>query len=648
MIKNLIAKISSKQKLLARWALWFFLVNALLWVLIATNYLSLLPKFSSIVALTWQARVLSFVFIISTFIGYFGLVAYGAWALIACLSAYRWSRWVFFLSIFLAGFLSLALIVDSLVYHLCHFHLWGIVWTIVSAGVASDVLLLSSYEWLLIVALAALIFIFELLIAWIMWRLVGRYASFKHAKSIAYIVFVSLFLSYVLLVKSYVAVQTKAEIVVSTQLINLEAQLIPFYNNLMGIFLPERQGYLKLQQRGGGAFLQLDKTAGKLNYPLHPLQCSRQTTKPNILIIVIDALRFEALNAGVMPQLSQFARQAWRFQNHYSAGNATGPGIFSLFYGIPYNYWTAMLQARQAPVLIQQLQKADYEMALYRSASMQYPAFNKTVFAGVPNLQLNTPGNRAYVRDQKITQQFGDFLKKRNPKRPFFGFLFYDALHNYCQNPTPYPQIFQPAIKLCNRSYLDEKSDPIPYLNRYYNAAHFVDALVGEVLNGLKARKLLDNTIVLITADHGEEFNDSHKNYWGHVSAYTNWQLHVPLILYRPKQPPRTIESLSTHYDVAPFFIKEVLGCQNPYVDYSVGSPLLSPQPMPFFIASSYIDYAILNDERVTRLYPQGNYAITTRAAEPLLGAKLNEHELRAAFQQLHRYFARNNQASAP
>ncbi|WP_306686870.1 sulfatase-like hydrolase/transferase [Candidatus Coxiella mudrowiae] len=54
-----------------------------------------------------------------------------------------------------------------------------------------------------------------------------------------------------------------------------------------------------------------------------------------------------------------------------------------------------------------------------------------------------------------------------------------------------------------------------PYLNRYRNAAHFDDALVGQVLQALKGHQLLKNTIVIITADHGEEFNENHQNYWG-------------------------------------------------------------------------------------------------------------------------------------
>lgn len=639
MIKKLLAKCTSTQKKLARWAGWFFLVNAVFWILIATNYLSLLPKFSTVDALTWQGQLLSYVFISTAFIGYFSFVAYATWVVVAFLSGYWHRYWVMFLSITLAVLLSLFLVIDSFIYHLFHFHLWGVVWSIVSAGVASDVLVLSTHEWLLIGFLILLLLALESLITLIIWRLVARYSRIRHADSIGYIIIASLFLSYALLIKAYVTVDLKSKILVSVQLISLEAQLIPFYNSFMGLLLPEKQGGIKLETRGGGAFLQLQQIAKPLHYPLHSLHCTTPEKKYNLLFIVVDALRFEALNAKVMPEVEAFAKQSLQFEHHYSGGNATGPGIFSLFYGLPYNYWTAMLKEHQSPVLIKRLQALSYEMAIYRSASLHYPAFDETVFASVKNLHINTPGKKAYLRDEKITEEFSDFLKKHNPNKPFFGFLFYDGLHNYCQRPTPYPQPFQPAITVCNRAYLNENSDPKPYLNRYYNAAHFVDNLIGKVLADLKQRQLLDNTVIIITADHGEEFNDSHQNYWGHVSAYTDWQLQVPFILYWPKHCAGKINYVTNHYELAPTLMKDLLACNNPSEDYSVGSTLFNPKPPPYFLANSYIDYAILTEDRITQIYPQGNYAITDRAAKPKLDARLDEEQLREVFKDLNRYF---------
>jgi membrane-anchored protein YejM (alkaline phosphatase superfamily) len=301
-----------------------------------------------------------------------------------------------------------------------------------------------------------------------------------------------------------------------------------------------------------------------------------------------------------------------------------------------------MQTQQRSPILVDELQAQGYQMALYRSASMKYPAFHQTLFRHVKPLQLETEGNKAYLRDIKITQQFKQFLNQRNKDKPFFGFLFYDALHNYCQRPTPYPQPFQPAIAVCNRVYLNKDSDPKPYWNRYLNAARFEDSLVAEVVADLKQQGLLKNTVVMVTADHGEEFNDSQENYWGHVSAYTPWQLHVPMIIYWPGKPPQVIDHASSHYDVAPWFMQQFLGCTSPIGDYSVGHNLLAADNPEFIIANSYIDYAILGKDQVTRIYPQGNYQITDRNGRSLPDAKLDSDHLKLSFEALHRFYAKS------
>ena len=81
--------------------------------------------------------------------------------------------------------------------------------------------------------------------------------------------------------------------------------------------------------------------AGELQYPLHPLTCSPAQPLPNVLLIVIDAMRADALNPQAAPHMSEFARGATRFNNHYSGGNASRAGMFSIFYGVPATYWDA-------------------------------------------------------------------------------------------------------------------------------------------------------------------------------------------------------------------------------------------------------------------------------------------------------------------
>ena len=68
------------------------------------------------------------------------------------------------------------------------------------------------------------------------------------------------------------------------------------------------------------------------------------------VMIVVDSLRFDMLNDDVMPATSAWARDATRFEHHYSTGNGTRFGIFGLMYGLPGGYWHAALAERRGPV----------------------------------------------------------------------------------------------------------------------------------------------------------------------------------------------------------------------------------------------------------------------------------------------------------
>src|SRR5690606_38343527 len=125
------------------------------------------------------------------------------------------------------------------------------------------------------------------------------------------------------------------------------------------------------------------------------------------------------------------------------------------------------------------------------------------------------------------------FLSERAENKPFFGFLFYDAPHQYAFPPDEKLK-FLPSWERIDYMDLHPQFDPLPFKNRYKNSVHFVDRLVGEVLTDLRNRGLDKNTVIVLTGDHGQEFNDSGQNYWGHNSNFSIAQTHVPLVIYWP------------------------------------------------------------------------------------------------------------------
>ncbi len=392
-------------------------------------------------------------------------------------------------------------------------------------------------------------------------------------------------------------------------------------------------------EKARGTDLTLRTGSSNLRYPLEPMACVAPEQRLNVLIILVDALRADTVTSKWTPNIARFRERASDFSNHFSGGNSTLAGVFSMFYGLPSNYWDAFYGAQHPPVLMQRLMELSYQPLILSSATLVSPAFDRTVFAGVPDIRLRTPGRTMWEKDQLITDDWLAFTAARKESdAPFFGFIFYSAVHAYGP-PDDYPR-FEPYWEEVNHLQLSNDFDPEPYLNVYRTAAHYVDSQVGRVLADLQQRRLLDNTVVMISSDHGEEFNDNGMDYWGHGSNFSDVQLHVPMIVHWPQRDRQQVSYRTTHHDVPATFLHEALGCAATSAEqYSVGHSLFEPAPRDLLIAGSYANYAAVLDQHIVVSYPGGGHDVLdkklNKAPEGVLQPEISQRILT----QLSRFY---------
>ncbi|WP_102797643.1 DUF3413 domain-containing protein [Bowmanella denitrificans] len=339
----------------------------------------------------------------------------------------------------------------------------------------------------------------------------------------------------------------------------------------------------------------------QLAYPAAPLAVQKPAVLPDILVIMLDSWRYDAFNPQATPNLWHFAQQGVVLNNHYSSGHATRMGMFGLFYGLPGSYWSAFLAAQQTPLLIDRLQALHYQMGIFASAHLRRPEFHRTVFAGIPNLRDSTEGPSPAARDLQITREWLDWQAQRSATQPAFSLLFFDALHGY-DVPADYPPRFEPMLDAVNHLALNQDYDPAPLHNRYLTAAHFIDQQAATVLSALQESGRLEHTLVIITSDHGEEFNDNRQNYWGHGSNFSQAQVKVPMAVVGPGaellKELASSGALTSHLDLAPSLLRHYLGVQNPVADIAVGMDWFStPKTRQFVLSSGYEQFALLFDE---------------------------------------------------
>ncbi len=342
------------------------------------------------------------------------------------------------------------------------------------------------------------------------------------------------------------------------------------------------------------AMSELRVASGKVDYPGQQLTARPLAKYPNVIMLVAESFRWDLLDPEVTPNLWKFSNQALRFENHYSGGNRTRMGLFSMFYGLYSPYWYSFEQQRVAPALMNFIRQKDYQLALHTSQSFDYPELRHTVFTGVEEkFMQEIKTGEPWQRDrQNITDIIGK-LDRRDPERPFYGFMFFESTHA----PYTFPEqaVIRPDYEEdLNYVRMNLQENITRIHARYINAAHHIDREVGRLLEHLRATGMLDNTIVLFTGDHGEEFME--KGHWGHghSKSFPEEQIRVPLVLWMPGQKAEAIKYRTSHLQIAPTLL-ERLGVTQDSLSYSSSTNLFTQRP--YFVAGDYNYMAVFDDQ---------------------------------------------------
>ena len=182
-------------------------------------------------------------------------------------------------------------------------------------------------------------------------------------------------------------------------------------------------------------------------------------------------------------------------------------------------------------------------------------------------------------------------------------------------------------------------SDTAGYFNRYLNAANFIDNQVALLLETIKKEGLWENSLVIISGDHGEEFNDNKQYYWGHSNNFSKYQLQVPLIIHWPGKEHKDFQYLTSHYDITPTILKELFACNNPYADYTEGSNLFDANNrLPLIVSNNY-NVGYLEKNRITTLFDSGDFQVQDAHAKILTTEKPEKKQLAAILRKVYRFY---------
>ena len=313
----------------------------------------------------------------------------------------------------------------------------------------------------------------------------------------------------------------------------------------------------------------------------HPVDSAMPPERSaNILLIVMDTVRQDRLSVygcerNTCPKIAKFANDALVF-DAYSPSHWTLPSHASLFTGLyptengtQSNLCGRLDEANEtlAEILVGSGYRTGAVVANNAVLSLDsgFPQGFNYYFTDMGDLlppfnfwmgylvRKFRPDSRLFLAEQTMTaaavnKRALKWLKEKSD-RPFFLFLNYMDAHALYLPPTPYDKMWSDQGYLLNRfhpqrkfvKYRDEviadsrqvTDEEYSYLlGQYDGAISYMDEQIGRLFEELKKIGLYDNTLIIVTSDHGEFFGEH--GLMAHPGSLYQEIVHVPLIVKPP------------------------------------------------------------------------------------------------------------------
>lgn len=302
--------------------------------------------------------------------------------------------------------------------------------------------------------------------------------------------------------------------------------------------------------------------------------------RPNVILYLIDTLRADHLGSydyqlPTSPIMDRLAAQGVQFDTTYSQDSRTLGSIPSLLTSL-YTATHGVGQygnrlSTEVPTLAEVFRDGGYQTSSFITN------INAGTFTGLDRGFTHYHDAIRSWRDRKELRSFpGDaffeWLDSRDDA-PFFAYVHTAEPHRPYTPPEEFESMFAGDYDGKITGYFDgingykhavsEKDRA--YVTALYDAEiRFADTAVGQLLEGLEKRNLRDNTIIVITSDHGEELFDH--GGWNHGHSAYEELLRIPLIFAGPiasKTPGLRIQEPAQSIDIGPTLL-EMVGLKPP------------------------------------------------------------------------------------
>ncbi len=609
---------------LISWGHWFLCFNIVLSMLIAIRFIMATP---------WPSTGLGQFYLLISWIGHFGFLGFIIFLLTIFPLTFICTnqRILRSLSILIAAAIQTLLLIDTQVYHLLKFHLNPFVWSLLFEPAQSK----ANLNWNFLFIAIPVIVLLEIVFSNLAWKRQFKRPNRLLGRSIALLFLASFLITHL--------THIWADAKFYTPIIAQKSNFPLSYPMTARSFLA-RHGWLDLQEFKARQKSYSDLPQRRLNYPQAPLQVTPHEQKLNLLLIVLKGLRQDMVNNVNMPNLQRFAEQHQRFTNHIAGDNETETSLFSLFYGLPAQYAEDAQADKRPPLLIDEMQRQEYRIKAFATQGLDLPIYREAIFSGIRHKQ----GKNRVQSDAQTLESWMRWQQARPDGQPWFAYIALDGPGSL-QLPADFQGPYQPELKQLDPfSTISEAQQP-QLINRYKNSVFYVDQLLGSLFERWQGSQMMDNTLIIITSDHGFELGDTEPTSWGAGNNYSRPQMQVPLILAWPGKGPLQHTGLTSHQDLVPTLLPELFGIRSPAEDYSTGRTLWQETPRDWVISGNNRHFVIVGQQEITLFDRQGNFSLhRSKDYEEIDDGRPNMPALLKVMRDLNRFKGSNAAPDRP
>jgi len=317
---------------------------------------------------------------------------------------------------------------------------------------------------------------------------------------------------------------------------------------------------------------------------------TQESPRVNVLLLLVDALRPDRLGAygyhrPLSPNIDNLAQNGWIFTQAVAPASWTKPSVASLFtslyphqHGIGSADWARANNAGEVRVdvldpalttLSEVTANGGYHTIAVGNNQHLSSEFGFT--QGFDTVEWDLKGDD-FLSAPEMHRRFLGWLDRH--EEGFFAYLHYIDVHWPYLPPPGFAGLYSgspPGIDYNRAEFMDwasanrgsplklDEEDVVHMSDSYDELIQFVDAEIGKLLGELKARGLYDNTMIILTSDHGEEFLEH--GALAHGTSLYDVLLRIPLIIKFPcpgsECESRTVEEQVELIDIMPTILKQ-------------------------------------------------------------------------------------------